>query len=432
MRIKGIFNVLMVLMLALMATAAVSAVPVTVDEVEVNDEEVSPSGENSIRVVDRDDQMEVDVKLTATASVEDVQVEAVLRGFDDNKLIEDITDVFDMKANRTYIKKLDLELPGDLDKDQYRLRVRIDDRDGDTTQETYELEIENERHDVKIKDIMFSPYGQVTAGRALLTSLRLENFGMVDEDDGVKVTVRIPELGLAASDYIDEIEEDESLSSEELYVRIPKCTKEGTYDVEVLVEFDDGEETVKATKEMKIVESEVCVTDDEKETKAKPKTIIGVGPKSQDVNMGEGAVYPVTITNAGNSAKTYVVEADGYTDWADVRVSPANIVVLQPGEAKALYVYASPMQDAKAGEHMFSLSISSSGEKLKEFTLKSNVKESEQKADSNMSVKNVLLIGLLVLVVLLVILGLIIGFGKLKSDDKEFGDEDTESGETYY
>lgn len=431
MKMKGFFNVLMVLMLALMATAAVSAVPVTIDEVEVDDEEVDATGSNFVRVVDRGNEFDVDVKLSATDDVDDVQVEAVLRGYDDNELIEDITDVFDMKANRTYIKKLDLNFPSGLDKDQYKLRVRVENRDGDTTQETYELEIENERHDVKINDVIFSPFGEVTAGRALLTTVRLENFGMVDEDDGVKVSVRMPELGIAAADYIDEVDEDDAITSEELYMRIPKCTKEGTYDVEVSIEYDDGEEVETVEESIRVAESEVCA--DGSEDEDKPKTVIAVGPQTQDVKVGEGAVYPVTITNAGNTAKTYVVKADGYQDWADVRVSPANIVVLQPGEAKALYVYASPMQAAQVGEHMFSLSISSEGKTLKEFTLKANVQEGEaEEQDGGMDVRNVLLIGLLVLVVLLVILGLIIGFGKLKGDDKDFDDEDSERGETYY
>lgn len=432
MKMKGI-NVLMFLLIALVATTAASAVPVTIDEAEVDDEEVSPSGDNSIRVVDRNNEMNVDVKLTATAAAEDVQVEAVLRGYDDNDMIEDISDVFDMKANRTYIEDLQLQLPKDVEKDVYKLRVRVENRDGDTTQETYELDINNKRHDISIEDVLFSPYGQVTAGKALLTTLRLENYGMVDADDGVKVAVRIPELGIAAADYIDEVEEDESLSSEELYVRIPKCTEAGTYNVEATVEYDDGEEIEKVTKSVDVMESQVCPGEEEQEAQEqKQRTVIAVGPKSQEAKIGEGAVYPITITNEGNNAKTYVVKASGYESWADVRVSPANIVVLQPGEAKALYVYASPMEGTEAGEHTFSLSVSSDDKTLKEFALKANVKEQQKEQESGMDVKNVLLIGLLVLVVLLVILGLIIGFGKLKGDDKSFEDEDTESGETYY
>lgn len=427
MKGKGVFNVLLLLIVSLVATSLVAAVPVTIDEVKVDGDEIDPSGANSVRVLDRDNELVVKVKVSATADVENAQIEAALRGYDHDDLIEDISDVFDMKAGRTYVKTLKVNLPDRLDKDQYKLRIRVDDRDGDTTQESYDLEIENERHDLTIKDVLFSPTNEVMSGRALLTTVRIKNLGMVDEDEGVKVSVSIPALGISAADYVDEVEEDESTTSEELYLRVPKCSPAGVYDAVVAVEYDDGDEVEKLTKQIRVVEDENCdAMQDEK-----PKTIITVGPTSQDVAMGEGGViYPLTITNAGSVAKTYVVNVDGYQDWAEVRVSPANIVVLQGGEAKALYVYVSAKEEAAEGEHMFSVAVQSGTETLKQFALKANVTEGED-AGKGMDVKNVLLIGLLVLVVLLVILGLIIGFGKLKGDDSDFDDED-ESGETYY
>lgn len=425
MRMKGI-SVLMILLLALVATTAAGAVPVNIDEVEVDDDEVEENATN-VRVVDRSNSIDVDVKLSATADVEDVQVEAVLRGHDSNELIEDITSVFDMEANRTHLKGLNLDLPSNLDKDEYRLRVRVEDRNGDTTQKDYELDINNKRHDLQIKDVIFSPHGEVTGGRALLTTARLENYGTVLQDS-VKLTAEIPELGIAAADYIDEIEEDESLSSEELYMRIPECVEPGTYDVNIGLEYHNGEEIETVTETIDVVESEVC--EDDTEDDKKPKTVIAVGSETQSVKVGEGAVYPLTITNEGDSSRTYVLETTGYEDWADVRVSPENIVVLDGGETKALYVYATPKEDAQLGEHMFNVAVESDNEVLEEFSMTADVKEAEKTQDS-MDIKNVLLIGLVVLVVLLVILGLIIGFGKLRGNDKDM-DEDTESGETYY
>ncbi len=432
------FNIVVLMLVGLLAAVSVSAVPVSIDTLKIDGDVISPTSTNEIRVLDRDNELVVKVIVSAEADVDDAQIEAVLRGYDDDDLIEDITSVFDMRANRTYVKTLNLRLPDDLDKDQYKLRVRVEDRDGDTTQETYEIDIENERHDMQIKDVVFSPGTQVMAGRALLTTVRVKNVGMVDQDDGVKIYIKIPELGVAASDYIDEVDEDDSVTSEELYVRIPSCTPEGDYKAVIGVEYKDGDRNKEVSRTISVVKGSSCeAQEEEEEPVARPKTVITVGPTEQDVEIGNsGVIYPLTITNAGNSAKSYVISSDGTRDWADIRISPANVVVLQPGEAKALYVYVSAKEDAAPGEKMFSLSVKSGGETLKDFTLKANVvgeqKDSAAGSSSNMDVKNILLVGLLVLVVLLVILGLIIGFGKLRGDDRDEFDDDDESGQTYY
>ncbi|MBN2458427.1 putative S-layer protein [Candidatus Woesearchaeota archaeon] len=424
-------NIVLLLIVAIVAASTALAVPVTIDKVKVEGDEIYSSSTTSIRALERDDELSIKVEVTATADVEDAQIEVVMRGYDHDDLIEDISDVFDMKANRTYVKSFTLKLPYRMDQDLYKLRVRVDDRDGDTTTETYELDINADRHSMIIKDIIFSPSNGVMAGRALLTTVRIANIGAVDEDDGIKVTVSIPELGISATDYIDEVEEEDRKTSEELYLRIPQCTIPGVYNAEITVEYDDGDEVEKETRKITVYEDETCVVPT-KEPVSEPKTIITVGPTTQDLAQGEGGViYPLTLSNAGTEAKTYVVSIDGYQDWADVKISPANIIVLQGGESKAVYLYVSAKEDAQVGEHMFSVDVTSNGKSLKQFTLKGNVVEPEEAPADGMDVKNVLLIGLLVLVILLVILGLIIGFGKLKGKDEE-SENNEEVGQTYY
>jgi hypothetical protein len=430
---KTFLGVIFVL-IALVTVSMASALPVQITSVKLDGDTLDASSTNTVRAIDRDNEFEVKVEVKSTSDVDNAQVEVYLRGYDSSDLVQDISDVFDMKANRTYVKKFMLKFPYRLDKDQYKLRVRVEDRDGDSTTENYEIAIESERHSMKIKDVVFSPSDSVIAGRSLLTTVRLENTGMTDPEEGVKVSVMIPELGIGAADYIDEIDEDDSVTSEELYLRVPSCVKGGTYDAVVKVEFDDGSKSESVTKNIVVLEDEACKKAvDEKPTVQPPKTIITVGPSTQDVTQGQGGViYPLTISNAGGEAKTYVITADGYADWADISVSPANIVVLQPGEAKAIYAYISAKETAAVGEHMFTLKVTSGSETLKEFALKANVvagKTVPASTDSWSNVKRILEIGLVVLVVLLVILGLIIGFSRLKGSER--GEEEGKS-ETYY
>jgi uncharacterized membrane protein len=423
-------------LIALMTVSLVSALPVTIDVVEMDDVDLDPSSTNFVGAFERDGTFDVRVELTATQEVNDAQIEVYIRGYDHDDRVEDISKVFDMKAGRTYYEDFSLTFPYRLEKDLYKLRVRIEDRDGNSTQETFEIEIEAEEHSMKIKDVVFSPSNAVVAGRSLLTSVRVKQVGMESVEEGVKVGINIPALGLSAVDYIDEIDEDDSVTSEELYLRIPACTKPGTYDATVTVSYHDGDYSETRNEKITVIQGDLCELNKDPVAPIQPKTIITVGPTSQDVIQGQGGViYPLTLSNAGSEARTYVIAADGYADWADVSVSPANIVVLQPGEAKALYVYVSANEDAPVGEHMFSLTVTSGAETLKEFVLKSNVVAGEAAPETTNwgGVKKVLEIGLVVLVVLLVILGLIIGFSRLKGSDDDFDDDDDDGkSETYY
>jgi uncharacterized membrane protein len=311
-----------------------------------------------------------------------------------------------------------------MDKDIYGLRVRFEDRTAGVTH-TYNFDVTSVRHELTIKDVVFSPESKVKAGRALLSTVRIQNTGSKTEDS-IKVSVSVPDLDLSASDYIEELKQGESTTSEELYMRVPNCAESGQYEAIVSVTYHDGEKVISQKKTITVIDGDVC------EVKASSaassgKTIITVGPETQNVVAGEGGViYPLTLSNTGAETKTYTIGVNA-GDWADVKVSPSNVVVLNGGESKAVYVYVSAKEGAAAGEKVFGVSISSGSEVLKEITLKANVAE---KSSSLSGLKKGLEIGLVVLVVLLVILGLIIGFNKLKGDEED--KEEPEAGQTYY
>jgi len=418
-------------LIAFMAVSTVSALDAEIEWVKLDGDELNTAGDND--VVKRDNEFEVKVKIVAYEDIDDAQLEVYLRGYDHDDRIEDISDVFDMDDGDSEVKKFTLNFPGRIDRDEYSLRVRLESRDGEGLSETFDLKIEADRHDMQIKDVVFNPSNAVVAGRSLLTSVRIKNIGDIEDDEGIKVSVSIPELGIMAADYVDELDDDESTTSEELYLRIPSCTPGGVYSAIVKVVYDDGDEVETVTETITVIEDESCGQEEEA-ARPQPKTIITVGPTTQDVVPGQGGViYPLTISNAGADSKTYVITAEGFQEWADVSISPENIVNLQSGEAKALYVYVSANNDAAAGQRLFNVKVTSGADTLKDFTLSANVLAAEEEASVTQwgSIKRVLEIGLVVLVVLLVILGLIIGFSRLKGSDDDLEDDDGKS-ETYY
>src|SRR3989338_9654886 len=109
----------------LMSTVAFAAA--SIDEVKVNGDVVTQSSTNFILDVERGDTLDVKVKLTPTTDMDDVEVEAVLRGIDSNDKVEDISETFDAKSGVSYVKKLSLPLIAKMDQDRYKLRIRVSD-----------------------------------------------------------------------------------------------------------------------------------------------------------------------------------------------------------------------------------------------------------------------------------------------------------------
>ena len=422
----------MVLLVAVLAMASVSAQIVSIDEVKVNGDALS-----TISVLNLERGGSIDVKVIFTVLVDTIEdnaeLEVRLSGYEDGPIVAyEFLD--ELNLGSTYVERVTLDLPEDMDQgpsEFYTLRVRVLPQSGDAVTIEHEFEIEAQEHSVIIKDVVFAPGQTVEAGRALLTTVRLENLGDEDEDDGVKVQVAIPELGLQAVDYIDEVDEDDQTTSEELYVRIPSTVAAGDYDAVVTVWYDDLDEKVSQTYSIEVVNNAQAAVGPVAPQEPS-KTVITVGPENQQVSAGQGgAVYPVTLTNAAGEAKTYVVNVDGFQAWGTARVDPSNVLVVAPGETKAAYIFVSA-NEGVAGQQPFTVEVTSNGESLRELVLMANVVSPApgvEAATGWESVKRGLEVGLFILVILVLILGLIIAVNKLKSNGAEEEDDATQ---TYY
>ena len=419
-----LFYVLALFLVGIIALSGVASAAITINKVEVNDDPITESSTSYVQGVEKGDEIEIKVHVTSNESVENVKVDAELSGDVHDDVIGDDTKTFDMKAGVTYVKKLNLKLSKRMEQDTYTLYVDVRGRHSDQDSKTYSLEVDAPKHNVEIRDIILSPENEVKAGRALLASVRIKNRGEEKEED-LKVKISIPELGISASDYVDELDEedgdDDSTTSEELYLRIPDCAEAGTYTLIASVEYDDGDEEVTGTTSIEIVESNTCQAT-AAPVQEESKTIITIGPEVQDATVGTSVMYSVTLTNDGSTSKSYTIAVDG-ADWADLTITPTNVLVVGASESKSAFINLEATKDATAGEQTFAVSISSGDKVLKQVPLKANVIKA-----SLGGLKKALEIGLVILVVLLVILGLIIGFNKLKSGNDEEDKED----QTYY
>ncbi len=251
-----LFSVVLVLS-AVFVGAQDHIVPVTIEEAEIDGTEIDAFDVNQLDI-ERDQEFTLKLELFAWENAKDVEIRAFVSGYEFNDVnsISDRIGPFDFDENVTYIKKMKLSLPDDVDVDDYQVRVVLSDRNGWELVYHFALQIDTKRHAMKIEDVTLSP-SAVKAGQALLATVRLENQGQKDEDD-VKVTASIPALGVSATDYIEEIESDEEEETEEMFIRLPKCAEPGVYDLNLDVLFNDGHTKVSDSTKVTVLENDAC------------------------------------------------------------------------------------------------------------------------------------------------------------------------------
>jgi len=404
---------LMVLLLVLAVGA--SALPITIDNVEIDGTDLMPNEANRLDI-ERGDEIEVDVHFTVSEDQDNLEIMAFISGYEYNDIdsVSDSKGPFAAEANVRYHKELKLNLPDDAEEDNYKLRIIVADRYGEEVIQSYNLKVDVPRHKLEIQDVIFNPELSVKAGSALLAQVRLENKGEKEQDD-VKVTVAIEDLGIAGIDYIDEIEDtDDSEETEEIYLRIPMCTKAGIYDVKVTAEYANGRKSISTIKSINILANNLC-----EETKG-PKTTITLGKQLENAMQGETAIYPITIINNQKQTKSYTISIDA-AEWINsIKITPSTTVLVDGQSSETIYIHATTSPSAQTGAKVMTATLTSAGQPAKQIQLTTNITEQPTNW-----IKLLLEAAVIILAVLVILIAIVVGYLKLKEDNDE-------KPETYY
>lgn len=254
--LKNLFVFL--LTFALLAGVA-SALPVTIDEFELDDVELTPN--SPVRLdLDRDKEYPVRIKFTPTSNLTDVEFTLFVSGYEYShyQKIADSTRTDSYSANTTYTERMTLTLPSDIDEDNYRLRLLITDADSDQSVFDYYIKVSSQKHSLSIEDVVLSPAGQIESGKALYANARVRNEGRSAEND-VKLIFSIPELNVRTSAYIEEVEAGEEEELEDgVTLMLPSCAEEKEYAVEVAALYDNKHKEVVAEERLWVVENPKC------------------------------------------------------------------------------------------------------------------------------------------------------------------------------
>ncbi len=392
-------------------------IPVDLEWVEVSGTRLDPTGQSVLREeYRRDDELNVRLRLSTPTEVEDVVVTAFVSGYEFST-ISDSVRLHRMNPGRAYTRDLDIRLPELMEDGEYKLRILITDKDSESLVQEYDIAVGLDEHMLVISDVVFYESEVARPGEAMYSIVRLANRGDRDYDD-VRVSMSIPELGISTTDFVNTIESGETRTSPELYLRMPQDAKAGTYDVVVEADYHH----VRSTTETFSID----VVETSEPKPAEPKTVVSASTETQTVSVGSNAVYPVTISNLAGQSRTYKLSIEATDEWADFRVSPSNLVLLEGYEAKTVYVHATPKAGA-SDTNVFVLNIEDGTDKS-QVAFQTDVLPVEDRT----GFRRALEIGLIVLVVLLVIVGLIVAFTRLASREDEDEDEDDETTQTYY
>lgn len=431
---KSRFSVAFLLMavMLLVGIGTVAASNFLVDHVEVDDMVAEESGDAVF--VERGQDTVVEVFVEGNGSSDDVRVKVYIGGYEYDD-VEALSEIFEVEPGVDYRKMLKLAIPEDLDPaGDYTLRVKVYD-DNDEVEKNFVLRVKEPRHSLNIQDVIIRPDNNIDAGRPLFVTVRVENLGAKKEED-IKVTVSIPELGVSAREYIDELtanenadtaedneDEESSMSSNEILVRIPDDAKAGDYDLNVKVEYNRGHSVVTAKETISVNGGSAA----EPTSQTNAETVVSVDSASKTVVQDAEVGYKLIVANLGDKAQLYSIEVSGEQLFADVRVEP-NLVTVQPEKTGEFFVYLKAKPDASAGRHSFVAKVKAGNEVLQEVSLTADVAEKTvAKSLFGGDVKQAVLIGLVVLVVILIIVGLVIAFSR-KGDDEPGAGE----GQSYY
>ena len=428
---RKILGILLLSILALVIPLSVSAASFSFQDIDIEGIDMSIGGENPTVYAEKGGTVNIRVEVKAEEEVNDLKIKAWIGGYEYED-IEDVTEMFDLDENVTVVKYLDLEIPEDINaNEEYTLHIKAYDQNDDIEEE-FTLQIEAQRHQLSMQDVIFAPGLSINANTPLFVTVRVENIGDKKEDD-IRIEVSIPALGITQVDYIDELvsnedpgneNEETSDSTDTLFLDLSNAAP-GTYTLNVNVEYNNGYSELSESYDLTVTGTGAGASGAEVSG-----DVIDVANKVKTVAQGESVVYKVDIANLGNSAKTYSAELFGLDTWATTSRIDPSFVLVQAGNVGELYVYVSASADATAGQHLFTVKVKEGSTIVKEINLEANVTPKAATASSWGNIIKGLEVGFIVLLIILIILGIIIAITKMKGKSEET--LTSGEGQTYY
>lgn len=285
----------------------------------------------------------VRVYFTSDTSLSGVEVEVELNGETDSEDSFFVGNVInDSRIYRTGV--MNLEVPSRLDDltDTLYLTVTISADGMAPYTQTYTIFAQRNAYQLDVVSLDYDM--SVSAGDVVPVSVVIKNRGYENSDDGF-VLVAIPELGISAKAYLDDLVsiencnngcDDDDAVQKVLNLKIPSSAKDGTYDL--IVKVYDEDATTVVTESIKV--------------SASTTTQVIAATKSQDMKAGQTKTYELILVNSANTVAVYNLQA---VSGSDLSVSVPSVVTVDAGSSKTVQVTVTASSDAEKGVYPFTV-----------------------------------------------------------------------------
>lgn len=390
------------------AEQSTSGLGLLLEEIKVNS--VTIADIDTVQVMNGDS-VNLELRINAVESFDDARLMVFIEGYEHSPITAS-TEIFQVVAGKTYVKKLSLQLPSDMNNQKdYKLRlVGANDLSGVTYKEL-SLYIDTERHRVDVLDLVMTPSSGVEPGQNIIANVRMKNRGQKNQDS-VKVNVVIPELGVSESSYVSNLNTNEVATSDDMLLFVPENAEAKAYNVEVTLSYADGYTSTTRVYELNVLAAR---------TAAEENLLVSF-KNNVDLVAGSETSFEIVIANPNADSKPISVTPIDSV-WANVEISP-TLAMVQGGDSNVFTVKVTPKSGA-AGEKDLTLVVKEGANTVNEFSVSTFVEGGQQ-----INWLNVVLVVLLILAII-VLLALVITIAKRRNENDE--DEDsTSSDEEYY
>jgi uncharacterized membrane protein len=357
-----------------------------------------------------------DIEVTFKAIVDEQDV--IVRVWTEEGYKEDIiekTERFDVVANRTYTKKLTINLPTDFDvKEDSKLVVRVASKNR-ADEQSYQLTVQRPSYELEIISAGF--VHEIESGEALQIDVVVKNRGGHKIEDTF-VKARISELQLVSREfYVGDLApvdcndnncDKEDTVEQTVILQIPDGTKSGTYKLEIEAYNDDAETTLTDSITVKGIET----------TNASVEVV--TTQLSKEVTIGGQEVYRIEIFNPTDEAKTITITTPAALEAQGIKVTATPSVITVPADSsQTVEVQVEASNQTSVGSYSVPLSISSDEKTIKEVGITANVVKFKTTTTTAKPMLTLSVVLGIIFVVLLIVL-----FTTVRKP-KEMGEEET-------
>jgi hypothetical protein len=207
------------------------------------------------------------------------------------------------------------------------------------------LSVNVEDDDLIVESITFDE-NDYEVGDTVTAKVNVRNIG-TDEQEDVRVRFKCTDVGY--SELSEIYDKDLKSNKEKLFTfifDIPSTAKAGSYlcNAEIMYDGSNGQADDDDVSEHMIDNVALEIVGEDGIDTTDAQALI-TGTTTATVSANDAVKFTLNLENKGTGLITYTIKAEGYSDWADARIEPAELTI-PAGSSVPFYTYITPKDGA--------------------------------------------------------------------------------------